>query len=189
MAVERLPFELAKPSPDTFVTKTSEIRHNGQPLDDVLEGLDNISKESTQSEEEAICFETDGGTLVGKIDPTGADFTNLKRGGQQVARISDLPTKDTSIGDSPSNTHVPTTKAVKEYVDANAMGDLPIEKKTTQDTDEQIVGSNDAENEVYFMLGKYGIKAKAFFDLRGNPIGGSNVAIQKIDGENVLIIT
>ena len=37
---ERLPFPLAKPNPDTFVTKTSEIGHNGQPLDDVLEGFE-----------------------------------------------------------------------------------------------------------------------------------------------------
>ena len=33
---ERLPFPLAKPNPDTFATKTSEIGHNGEPLDSVI---------------------------------------------------------------------------------------------------------------------------------------------------------
>lgn len=146
MAVERLPFEIAKPSPDTFVTETSEIGHNGQPLDEVLEGLDNISKESTQSEEDAIIYETDGGVLVGKIDANGADFTNLKRGGQQVARMSDLPTVptlDTSIGSSPSNSHTPSTKAVKDYVDAHGGGeDYPIEKEQTQNDDTNVFIEN-----------------------------------------------
>lgn len=32
MAVERLPFELAKPSPDTYVTQGGEIGWDGQPL-------------------------------------------------------------------------------------------------------------------------------------------------------------
>lgn len=32
MAVERLPFEIAKPSPDTYVTQGGEIGWNGQPL-------------------------------------------------------------------------------------------------------------------------------------------------------------
>lgn len=54
MAVERLPFELAKPSPDTFVTKTSELGHNGHPLDDVLEGFENMF-EYVGDDTPAIC--------------------------------------------------------------------------------------------------------------------------------------
>lgn len=83
---------------------------------------DSISKQSTQSEEEAIIYETDGGVQIGKIDANGADFANLKLGGQQVARMSDLPTKDTSIGDTPSQTNVPTSKAVADYVKAHGGG-------------------------------------------------------------------
>lgn len=129
-----------------------------------------ISGESTQSVEQAIVIETDGGTQVGKIDPTGADFANLKRGGQQVARMSDLPTKDSSIGDNPSTTNVPTTKAVKDYVDANIGGDYPIEtESTSSETEEQIWG-NDAGTQEYAKVGDYGIKAKAYLDMQGNNV-------------------
>lgn len=168
MALERLPFELAKPSSEEFVTQSSQIGHNGQPLDKALEGLDNISKESTQFEEDAIIYETDEGAQVGKIGSTGADFIDLKRGGQQVAIMSDLPTKDSSVGDNPSTTHVPTTKAVKDYVDANAMGDLPISKESTQSEDEEFVASNDAGTDTYARVGSYGVKAKAYKKLNGD---------------------
>ena len=170
MAKERMPFELARPNAGTFVTKTSEIGHNGQPLDDALEGLDNISKQSTQSEEQAIIYETDRGVQVGKIDSTGADFANLKRGGQKVARMSDLPTKDSSITENPSTTNVPTTKAVKEYVDANAMGDLPISKESAQSEDEEFIASNDAGTDTYAKVGPYGMMAKEYLNMRGEPV-------------------
>lgn len=171
MAKLKLPFELEKPSANEYVTQSSQIGHNGEPLDQALGDLskfDNISKQSTESEEEAIIYETDGGVQIGKIDSTGADFANLKRGGQQVARMSDLPTKDSSIGDSPSTTHVPTTKAVKDYVDANAMGDLPISKESTQSEDEELVASNDAGTDTYAKVGFYGVKAKAYKKLNGD---------------------
>ena len=170
MAKLKLPFELEKPGSNEYVTQSSQIGHNGQPLDDVLEGLDDISKQSTQSEERALVFETDGGVQVGKIDANGADFANLKRGGQQVARMSDLPTKDSSIGDNPSNSHVPTTKAVKEYVDANSGGDYPIDKESTQSETEEQVWENDAETQEYAKIGSYGMKSKAYLDMQGNSV-------------------
>lgn len=180
---ERLPFPLAKPNPDTFVTKTSEIGHNGKPLDDVLEGLDNISKESTQSEEQAIIYETNGGVQVGKIDANGANFTDLKRGGQQVARMSDLPTKDSSIGENPSTTNVPTTKAVKDYVDAHGGGAYPIDTETTSSEDEEQVWGNNAETQEYVKIGPYGIKAKDYKKMNGDD-AFPDIAIEDFDIEN-----
>lgn len=171
MAKLKLPFELEKPSSNEYVTQSSQIGHNGEPLDQALgdlSKLDNISKESTQSEEDAIIYETDRGVQVGKIDANGADFTNLKRGGQQVARMSDLPTKDSSIGENPSNSHVPTTKAVKDYVDAHGVGDLPISGDSTASTDEEMQVTNDAGTDTYAKVGSYGIKAKSYKKLNGD---------------------
>ena len=132
-----------------------------------------IERQAAQSEEQAIIFETDGGVPVGQIDSTGADFTNLKRGGQQVARMSDLPTKDSSIGENPSTTNVPTTKAVKDYVDAHS-GDYPIDKESTLSEAEEQVWGNDAETQEYAKIGSYGMKSKAYLDMQGDSI---------IDGE------
>lgn len=173
MAKLKLPFELEKPSANEYVTQSSQIGHNGESLEQALgdlSKLDNISKQSTQSEEEAIIYETDGGVQVGKIDANGADFTNLKRGGQQVARMSDLPTKDSSIGENPSTTNIPTTKAVKDYVDANSGDDYPIDTETTSSEVEEQVWGNDAETQEYAKIGDYGIKAKAYLDMQGNSI-------------------
>ena len=36
---ERLPFPLAKPNEDTFVTKTTEIGHGNRPLSEVLDDI------------------------------------------------------------------------------------------------------------------------------------------------------
>ena len=182
MAKLKLPFELEKPSSNEYVTQTSQIGHNGQPLDQALgdlSKLDNISKQSTQSEEEAIRFETDGGTLVGKVDSTGADFTNLKRGGQQVARMSDLPTKDSSIGENPSTTNVPTTKAVKDYVDTHGGGggNPHISDETTQSMEQEIIFGNDNKTQEYAKIGEYGLKAVGFYDMSGNPITQNNAAL------------
>lgn len=148
-----------------------------------------IERQATQSEEQAIVYETNEGVQVGIIDANGADFANLKRGGQQVARMSDLPTKDSSIGENPSQTNVPTTKAVKDYVDANAMGNLPISEESTHSENEEFVVSNDAGTDTYAKVGPYGVKAKVYMDLQGNPIGGSKAAVQQIEGENVLVFT
>lgn len=178
MARLKLPFELEKPSSIEYVTQASEIGHNGQPLSQALgelSKLDNISKESTQSEEDAIIYETDGGVQVGKIDANGADFANLKRGGQQVARMSDLPTVptlDTSIGGSPSNSHTPSTKAVKDYVDENIpeVPEYPIETETAQSEAEEVIFGNDAGTQEFVKIGSYGMKSKAYLDMQGNPV-------------------
>lgn len=136
-----------------------------------------IERQATISEEDAVIYETDGGVQVGKIDSTGADFANLKRGGQQVARMSDLPTVptlDTSIGSSPSNSHTPSTKAVKDYVDAHS-GDYPIDTGTTQsDTEEQVWGDN-VETQEYAKIGSYGMKSKAYLDMQGDSIIDSEI--------------
>ena len=36
---ERLPFPLAKPNPETFVTQASEIGHNGDPLGTTIDSM------------------------------------------------------------------------------------------------------------------------------------------------------
>jgi len=125
-----------------------------------------ISRETTEDEEEIIVIKDNSENIVGSIDPGGADFSNLKRGGQQVARMSDLPTKDNAIGENPSTTNVPTTKAVKDYVDAHN----PIEKETTQSEVEEQVWGNNAETQEYAKIGPYGIKSKAFLDMQGKSI-------------------
>ena len=148
-----------------------------------------IGSEVTESEIDEIRIETDGGTLVVKIDANGADFADIKRGGNQVATINQLPTRDTSIGDIPSNTHVPTTKAVKEYVDANAMGDLPIQKTGISSPEEYVAIRNSADTEDVFKATDEGVRVKSLKDMQGNPIGGISVSVQTISGKNYLVFS
>lgn len=59
-----------------------------------------ISKESATSEEDAIVFETDNGTQVGKIDSNGADFKNLSKDGKSVLTtdvVGEIPQGATKI--------------------------------------------------------------------------------------------
>lgn len=151
-----------------------------------------IERQTTQSEEQAIIYETDGGVQIGKIDADGADFTNLKRGGQQVARISDLPTVPTIStdisADASSNTKTASPKAVKDYVDAHQI-DLPITEETTQSETEEMEFGNDAGTQQYVKIGDYGIKAKEYLDMNGNPVGGGSVSVQTISGKNYLVFS
>lgn len=71
---ERLPFPLAKPNTDTFVTKTSEIGHNGEPLDDVLEGF---NKDVGKSAKNQDCEEN---VSLGISDPLGYLIAEFKDG-------------------------------------------------------------------------------------------------------------
>ena len=71
---ERLPFPLAMPNADTFVTQTSEIGHNGQPLDDVLEGL---NKEVGKSAKNQDCEEN---VSLGISDSLGYLLVEFKDG-------------------------------------------------------------------------------------------------------------
>lgn len=171
---------------------SAQVAVNQTDITGLKSKTDSISKQNTESEEDAIIYETDGGVQVGKIDANGADFVNLKRGGQQVARMSDLPTVptlDTSIDSSPSNSHTPSTKAVKDYVDDNIpeVPDYPIETETTASENEEQVWGNDAETQEYAKIGNYGIKSKAYLDMQGNPIGGGSVSVQTISGKNYLV--
>ena len=132
-----------------------------------------ISAERTEDTTDDIRFTTNGGTLVGKIDGNGADFVGLKKNGQNVATTSDIPsvpTLDTTIGDNPSNSHTPSTKAVKDYIDAHGAGNLPIDKESTQSEDEEFSFANDAETQTYAKVGPYGVKSKAYLDMSGNDV-------------------
>lgn len=167
MARLKLPFELEKPSSNEYVTQASEIGHNGQPLDEALSALDSISKESTQSEDEEFVASNDAGTdtyaKVGSYGVKAKDYLDLQ--GNNV-----IPTKDTLIGETPSQTNVPTSKAVKDYVDENAMVGYPFTKENAETLDEEVIFCNDSLNQTYFRIGTYGLKCKRYLDLEGNEL-------------------
>lgn len=138
-----------------------------------------ITGKRTQSEDKEIRFETDFGVLIGKIDESGADFKYLKKDGKNVATedqiptVPTVPTLDTSIGKNPSNSHTPSTKAVKDYVDgavASVEVDLPISEESTHSEDEEMSFTDDAGSQAYVKVGSYGMKSKAYLDLQGNSV-------------------
>ena len=59
MAVERLPFEIAKPSPDTYVTQGGEIGWDGQPL---------TTKINAGSDAKSTTGNTNATTIEGKVN-------------------------------------------------------------------------------------------------------------------------
>lgn len=159
------------------------------------ERYSDIKRENTASEDKEIRIETDNGVLIGKVDSTGADFKFLRKNGKNVAtedQIPSVPTLDTNIGDSPSNSHTPSTQAVKNYVDRvveNSKSDHPISEETTSSQEEEVEFGNNANTEKYVCIGPYGIKAKAYFDMQGNPIRGGSISVQTISGKNYLVFS
>lgn len=160
---------------------------------DVLKGKTNyISRLTTESDDEEIVIEDNNGNVIGRANSQELDYINIKKNGVVVATINDIPsvpTLDSSIGDTPSMTNVPTSKAVADYVDAHSggVGDLPISQEDTQDESEEVIWGNDAGTQEYMKVGSYGIKAKAYLDMNGNPIGGGSVSVQTISEKKYLV--
>lgn len=82
MALERLPFELAKPSPDTYVTQGGEIGWDGQPLttkinagSDAKSTTGNANATSIESKVNAIidCLQT---LIQGVVFHAGTPFVS-----------------------------------------------------------------------------------------------------------------
>ena len=80
---ERLPFPLAKPNEDTFATKTSEIGHRGEPLEEVIEDLDEVSGSYIDSSE-FVRVETDSDKRILWAVRKNGDFYFGKGVPQQV---------------------------------------------------------------------------------------------------------
>lgn len=76
MAKERLPFELAKPDANTYVTQSSEIGHNGKPLASAFSGIE--EEFDTLSEEvEGLASRT---LEVKVVSKNGAKYLNISMG-------------------------------------------------------------------------------------------------------------
>lgn len=120
---------------------------------------EDISKKVIETEEDYISIEDNNGNEVFHIDENGLDAKNLKSNGKEVLTehqdISGLATK----------------KEVENKQDKISQ----IAQNTTTSDEEEQSWESDDEREKYASIGSYGIKAKGFFDLKGNPIGTRNV--------------
>lgn len=127
----------------------------GGKLNELDGKVSEISNEETIEDADEIVYEDNKGNEVGKINEYGADFKNLKSNGAPV--ITDI-----------------SKKADKSYVDAEvAKKQDVIEQILVEDDyieEEEQVFSNETESEEYVRIGQYGIRAKAYFDMNGNPI-------------------
>jgi len=177
-------------------TESDWVRVSDMKAEDVSYGESNvkeeldkvngcISKQSTQSEAEEVIFGNDEGTQ---------QYAKVSSEGVRAVAYSDMqgnsviPVKDTSIGENPSTTNIPTTKAVKEYVDSNR-GDYPIEAKTIQSDEEYFVIRNSADTEDVIRVTDEGLRVKSLKDMQGNPIGGISVSVQTTSGKNYLVFS
>jgi hypothetical protein len=140
------------------------------------ERYSDIKRESTDSEAKEILIEADNGVIIVKVDSTGADFKFLKKNGKNVAtedQIPSVPTLDAIIGENPSNSHTPSTQAVKTYVDRtveNSKSDYPISEEATSSQEEEAVFGKDDGTEPYAKIGSYGMMAKEYLNMRGEPV-------------------
>lgn len=126
--------------------------------------LNQVYTESVTNEDNLVAIQKDDGTDVITIDDECVSVSsNLVVKGKEV--ITEISKKQDKLieGDNitiNNNGEVSAlAKHIKEKnVDAESVGE-----------DEQIF-SNDDETEIYAKIGKYGIKAKNYFDINGNPI-------------------
>lgn len=118
-------------------------------VDDVLENVSEISKTDASDDDNFVAIEDEEGNTVVEITPDGVDAKNLKSNGVDVLTESD---KD--------------GLATKEDIE---ILDMMSEEETSDDTEEQSWQSDNGQ-ETFAAIGTYGIKAKAYYDINGNPI-------------------
>lgn len=109
---ERLPFPLAKPNPDTFVTQASEIGYNGKSLADEVETLQEVVG-MTRTETRVV--EESATTIVGALKSDGTVDSNItNRRTTDFIAVTDEKFEFTAI--TPNNI---TTYAACVLYDAN----------------------------------------------------------------------
>lgn len=122
-----------------------------------------ITKESETSEEDAIVFETDNGTQVGKIDSNGADFKNLSKDGKSVLTTEDKLVEGEGI-----------------HIEGNVIsatggvGDLPISKETTAE-EVDLIEFCDEQGKPVMKITPDKVMVSKITDIDGNPIGKDEV--------------
>lgn len=161
-------------------TIPAQLTQIGLNLDEISNKVRDVSVERGSDDEDSIVIKTEEDVVVAEINSTKSDFKNLYSNGKKVLVPADIEGKvDKEEGKGLSTNDF--DDSYKEKVDS-----LPsIESGFQQDDEEEIVGaSNDYDGEgtgeKYFSFGQYGIKAKAFYDLEGNPIISSSLNGQTI---------
>lgn len=126
--------------------------------------LNQVSTEYVTEEDNFIAIKKDDGIDVVTVDGDGVTVSgNLVVDGKKV--LTDVSDKQDKLiaGDNITINDNGEISALSENIEKKNIYAESIEE------DEQIF-SNDDETEVYAKIGKYGIKAKSYFDINGNPI-------------------
>lgn len=126
--------------------------------------LNQVSTEYVTEEDDFIAIKKNDGTDVVTVDDDGVTVSgNLVVDGKKV--LTDVSDKQDKLIEGDNIT-------IKDNGEISALSKNVEEKTVDAETtgeDEQIF-SNDDETEEYAKIGKYGIKAKGYFDINGNPI-------------------
>lgn len=93
---ERLPFPLAKPNPDTFVTQASEIGLNGQPLDEQVNKKADVK--NTEDVDDVFYITDENGNVVAKLE--GGNIRTKEFDSSQVAPVKVVYDYDFLITDA-----------------------------------------------------------------------------------------
>lgn len=169
------------PIENSIATK-EELAEIGSKVGDVEKKTSNINKGPTESDEDAIIFETNSGVKVGQINADGADFKDLKSNGKEVLTehqdISQLATKeevnkkqDTLI----AGKNITISADGKTISADGGVGDLPIHKETSTSEDDSIIIETNGGTTVAKITPEK-VMVKEITDLEGNPIGGMTVS-------------
>lgn len=152
-----------------------------------------IENENTEETVSEVDFYNDDKTeRLHHIGEDGADFKNLKSNGKPVLTehqdISGLATKEeVENAKIPEISHE-TTKKTDSAVVITTDDDKPVAEmhaELTENEEEcQSWTSDDYDDnghgEKYVKITPKGISAKGFFDMNGNPIGGSNIKVNQL---------
>lgn len=133
--------------------------------------LNNITDQTTEEEDDRVSFENNNGEEVASVDAEGIKAVSVKVKGKEVLTEQDL-----------TNTASKSELYKKQdRITGFSQG------QTNEDTEEQVWESDEDGNpEKYASIGNYGVKAKAYLDLNGNPIIGKKT-FNKVQGATDLI--
>lgn len=155
---------------------SENVVYENSNVNNELKKIKKIHTYETSSIIEDIRLETESGVTICEINENGANFLDIKKNGNEVVTKNQIPIIEQSISSNPSDTNIPTSKAVVDYVTEQ----LPT-KETTTIFEENVIFCNNDETDVYVEITSNGIKAKNYYDSNGN-------IIQQLNRDNIIIV-
>lgn len=171
----------------------------GSKVSDLSSKTEKIGTERIYDTKRSVQFFADNNEdVLHEINEDFANFQNLKSNGKEVLTehqdVSNFATKSEVETKQDKIKNVESVKDEKDISNIELRADddnvaCVIEVEVVDKSEPEVTFQDEERKENYVMIGSYGIKAKGFYDLNGNPISKKTYIVDKNGGGDYTSLT